>query len=417
MTVELFNSNQSPIGAALVTASVDDATLDALVAAQANHNRNQEDLPLGLGLGSDAENPSVTWNEKLRGSYGEDFEQSSELLVSGISTAENGALIGDEPNSSANLNVQDDGNIESEEVVASTAFIDGTENRGLEVAPIIVSPRAEEEAALTEPSAIYGADFDESTADLSKRDGSIIVPVPPPAHEDHPEASQQSEADIPAAEARIADEHLVTAADDRVLEEQLSLAISLSHQNLQEGPESEPSPTLKPTADSSSSIVIPISDPSPNINPSYDNSNLIAGPEPTKPNPVSDLNPNPKQSKVLQSLREQVSNSRKNNSDINNGLGSGGRRPPVPKLSVLNVPGCNYTPAPTREEEDAEAIKLRKSRQLHHLSILHNQHSLYCTVLYCIRLCFGNISPLILFIFDLVKNECSAMARCAGSNN
>ena len=339
MEIQLSDSSKTAIGAALITMSIDsDIIIDAAVSLQEPSLSVQE-------------KSSEEWNGKVPDTYGDDFEQSSELLASRLSKAESIAWKDEEVKiePGGDETVFDTAETDNAQLIDSDAV--NAENLDLEVASYskddksrVASPNAVEDAPLTEASAMYGADFDESTNDLSRKDGIVSVSVD----------LQQEESKLTEAETQVVDAAVTELTDGRVPEDQLSIAISGSHQNLQEGPESEPSPDLKPSVDPSSSVAANLdSDPIPNLasepNPSND-SNLA-------PNP----NPNPKQSKVLQSLREQVSNSRKHNSDA-----VGGRRPPVPKLSVLNVPGCNFTPAPTKEEVDAEAMKMRKIRQCLH---------------------------------------------------
>ena len=360
MTIQLINSSKITIGMAVITISTDNDIVSAAFSVQ-DHRYKAEQSP------SVQEKPTEGWNEKLpAGSYGEDFEQSSELLASRPSKSDSFALKDEDFNISANVSAD---NSKIEPVVGDTVsqgvrnaaesdhakLVDpnatatlNTENLVLDLASLskddksrVTSPHAEE-APLTEVSAMYGADFDVSTNDISKKDGDVPVPVSVDV--------QKEETKKMEAETQVVDVTVAEITDARVPEVQI----------LQEGPESEPSPDAKPALDPNSSAV---SDPIPNlvseINPSKD-SILITGPDTNKPNALP--SPNPKQSKVLKSLREKVSNSRKHDSDSNE-LAAAGRRPPIPKLSVLHVPGSNFKPAPTKEEEDAKAIELRKSRQ------------------------------------------------------
>ena len=333
MEIQLSDSSKTAIGAALITMSTDSDIINAAVSLQEPSLSVQE-------------KSSEEWNGKVPDTYGDDFEQSSELLASRLSKAESIAWKDEEVKMEpgGDETVFDTAETDNAQLIDSDAV--NAENLDLEVASYskddksgVASPHAVEDAPLTEASAMYGADFDESTNDLSRKDGIVSVSVD----------LQQEESKLTEAETQVVDAAVTELTDGRVPEDQLSIAISGSHQNLQEGPESEPSPDLKPSVDPSSSVAANlVSDPIPNLA--------------SEPNPSNDStlapNPNPKQSKVLQSLREQVSNSRKHNSDA-----VGGRRPPVPKLSVLSVPGCNFTPAPTKEEVDAEAMKMRKIRQ------------------------------------------------------
>ena len=346
MEIQLSDSSKTAIGVALITMSTDSDFINAAVSLQEPSLSVQE-------------KSSEEWNGKVPDTYGDDFEQSSELLASRLSKAESIAWKDEEVKiePGGDETVFDTAETDNAQLIDSDAV--NAENLDLEDASYskddksrVASPHAVEDAPLTEASAMYGADFDESTNDLSRKDGIVSVSVD----------LQQEESKLTEA---VVDAAVTELTDGRVPEDQLSIAISGSHQNLQEGPESEPSPDLKPSVDPSSGVAANlVSDPIPNLA--------------SEPNPSNDStlapNPNPKQSKVLQSLREQVSNSRKHNSDA-----VGGRRPPVPKLSVLSVPGCNFTPAPTKEEVDAEAIKMRKIRQgLHYFTACFGYMHYHC---------------------------------------